>query len=190
MRATESSLLQAIAALGILPVQVPIIAQVSVRMIIEAETTRLLSNTMIVGVVGICEGVGVGPALCMVSFWGVEERLSIYSSCSLLHSQAKGDKNRDRDGPHDKSSDGVHGRYARGLDKRMKIFPKESGKGLTKDVRVEKRMTLLLSSKHVVKHTWGDRQRTERERGEGERAKRVGLGHRRDISSYRRMAFP
>lgn len=119
-------------------------------MVIKAETIRLLSDTLVVRVVWILEGVGVDPALLTVSIRNVKEVVSTYSSCSLLDSQAKGDNSRDRDGPHDRCSDGVGRSYTRGLNKRMKIFPKEGGSRLTKDVRVEKRMTLLLNGQHDV----------------------------------------
>lgn len=65
---TESSLLQAIAAFGVLPIQASVIAQVSIRMVIKAETIGLLPDTLVVGVVWIFEGVGVDPALFTVSF--------------------------------------------------------------------------------------------------------------------------
>lgn len=54
---------QAIGALHVLPIQVPIISKIAVGVIIEAKTLLLLLSTLIVGVVRAVVGVGIGPAL-------------------------------------------------------------------------------------------------------------------------------
>lgn len=59
----RGSLLEAIGAFQVLPIQSPITSQVATGMVIEAEAFRLLPNTLVVGVGWISEGVDIGPAL-------------------------------------------------------------------------------------------------------------------------------
>lgn len=60
---TKGPLEQAIGALNILPVQISIIPEITIRLIIKAKTLLLLFGTLIIGVVRIIVRISISPAL-------------------------------------------------------------------------------------------------------------------------------